>query len=721
MPDRPVPPLAEARREATRLRAELRRHRHLYYVEAEPEISDAEYDALERRLQELEAVWPELAAADTPTSEVGSDADARFPSLPHSRPMLSLGNSYEPAEIDEFVARLGRDLTGPAAAQPLRLTVEPKIDGVALAVRYRDGRLEAGLTRGDGRSGDVITANAATIRGVPDHLPKGWQKAFPPPAPTAFEARGEAYLSLSRFAQLNDERQEEGLEPLANPRNATAGTLKTLDVEEVRRRGLSAFFYQLFPLPEADGATRDDFPDHVAELAALRRLGLPVNDFLGTADDAAGVHAHLDALQRRRDSLDYQIDGAVVKVDSRAQQVALGATAKAPRWGLAYKFAAEEAVTLLRDITLQVGRTGVITPVAELEPVLLAGTTVSRATLHNWDELARKDIRVGDTVVVAKGGDIIPKVLRVVPERRPRGAQPLPRPAACPVCGGPVVQHEDEVALRCGNGSCPAVMAGRLRHFAGRDACDIDGLGGRWIDLFLERGLVKGPADLFALARDTLAELPGWGEKSADRLLAGLDRARRRPWAAKIFALGIPQVGVSTALTLARHHADIDRLLEATPETLKDLPDIGPVVGEQVCGWLAAADGRELVASLRAAGFFLVQEELPPQLPAAGDNWFAGRTFVLTGTLEALTRAEARAAIEALGGKVSGSVSRATHVVVAGGKAGSKLDKARELGIEVVDEDGFRRQLAAGGAPGEADVAGADAAGGNGGDVTTTD
>jgi DNA ligase (NAD+) len=703
MPDRPADDRlpqdpAAARAEAAALRERLRHHRHLYYVEAAPEITDAEYDALERRLLALEARWPELAADDTPTGEVGSDADARFPSLPHSRPMLSLANSYEPAEIDEFVARLRRDLTGPAAAQPLRLTVEPKIDGVALAVRYRDGRLEAGLTRGDGRSGDVVTANAATIAGVPARLPDGWQAAFPAPAPRAFEARGEAYLALSRFARLNDERAEAGLEPLANPRNATAGTLKTLAVEEVRRRALSAFFYQLFPLPEPDGDTAPDFADHTAELAALRALGLPVNPFLRVADDAAGVHAHLAELQALRDGLDYQIDGAVVKVDSRAQQLALGSTAKAPRWGVACKFAAAEATTVLRDITLQVGRTGVITPVAELEPVLLAGSTVARATLHNWDELERKDIRVGDTVVVAKGGDIIPKVLRVVAERRRGGERPLPPPDRCPVCASPTVRREGEVALRCGNERCPAVMAGRLRHFAGRDACDIDGLGGRWIDLFLERGLVRDAADLFALRREVLAELPGWGEKSADRLLAGLERARRRPWAAKIFALGIPQVGVSTALTLARHYAGIDALAAARPEQLADLPDIGPVVGEQVGAFFVGQAGGELVASLRAAGFFLEQEELPPAPAAVGDTWFAGRTFVLTGTLGSMTRTEARAAIEALGGKVAGSVSRATHVVVAGEKAGSKLDKARELGVEVVDEDGFRARLAAEGA-----------------------
>ncbi len=682
-----------ARLEIEALRAELRRHRELYYVAAEPEISDVEYDALERRLAALEAAWPAFAEDDTPTGTVGSDADARFPSLPHSRPMLSLANTYEPAEIDEFVARLRRDLTGPSAALPVVLTVEPKIDGVALAVRYRDGRLEAGLTRGDGRSGDLITANAATIDGVPERLPDGWRDAFPQPAPSCLEARGEAYLALSRFAGLNATRQEAGLETLANPRNATAGTLKTLDVDEVKRRRLSAFFYQLFPLPEADGTTAPDFADHTSELAALRALGLPVNDFLRAAPDAAGVHAHLDELQRLRDGLDYQIDGAVVKVDSRAQQVALGFTAKAPRWGVAYKFAAEEAVTRLRGITLQVGRTGVITPVAELEPVLLAGTTVGRATLHNWDELARKDIRVGDTVVVAKGGDIIPKVLRVLVERRRGDEQPLPVPEACPVCGAPAGRREGEVALRCGNPRCPAVMAGRLRLFAGRDACDIDGLGGRWIDLFLERGMVTGPADLFTLEREALADLPGWGAKSADRLLAGLARARQRPWAAKIFALGIPQVGVSTALTLARHHDGIDALLAATPAKLADLPDIGPVVGEQVCAYLAGDDGRDLVASLRAVGFFLDHEDLPPKPAAAGDNWFAARTFVLTGTLETMTRQEARAAIEALGGKVAGSVSRATHVVVAGAKAGSKLDKAVELGIEVVDEAGFRARL----------------------------
>lgn len=693
--DTQPPELDAARAEAATLRAELERHRRLYYVEAAPEISDGEYDALERRLHALESRWPELATAGTPTAEVGSDIDARFPSLPHSRPMLSLANSYEPAEVDEFVERARRDLVGPAAALPLRLTVEPKIDGVALALRYRDGRLEAGLTRGDGRRGDVITANAETIDGVPRELPAGWERAFPAPAPRAFEARGEAYLALSRFDELNAARAEAGLEPLANPRNATAGTLKTLDVAEVRRRRLSAFFYQLFPLPADDGAEAPDFPDHSSELGAIAALGLPVNPFLRLADDTAAVRAHLDELQGLRDGLDYQIDGAVIKVDSRAQQLALGSTAKAPRWGVAYKFAAEEAVTRLRAITLQVGRTGVITPVAELEPVLLAGTTVARATLHNWDELERKDIRVGDTVVVAKGGDIIPKVLRVVAERRRGDEQQLPPPASCPVCGAGTVRREGEVALRCGNALCPAVTAGRLRHFAGRDACDIDGLGGRWIDLFLELGLVKGPADLFSLQREALAQLPGWGGKSADRLLAGLERAKARPWAAKVFALGIPQVGVSTALTLARHYPDIDALAAATAAQLGDLPDIGPVVGEQVSGFFAGPDGAALVAALREVGFFLEKEDLPPPLPVAGQTWFAGRTFVLTGTLEAMTRSEARAAIEALGGKVAGSISRATHVLVAGAKAGSKLDKARELGVEVVDEAGFRERLAA--------------------------
>jgi len=690
-----------ASEEISRLRAEIEHHNRLYYRESSPEISDVEFDALLRRLQELEKAFPDLAETDSPSHRVGSDRDERFPSLPHSDPMLSLQNSYDLEDVAAFDKRVRKDL----GQESVLYTVEPKMDGVAVAVRFRQGRLHLGLTRGDGRQGDVITANVATLRGVPGSLARGWQDVFPGSGVESFEVRGEAFLTFSRFEQLNRERESEGLDPFANPRNATAGTLKTLDAGEVARRGLSVFFYQLFVLdpeterravPVRDGSGPSvEFPDHQAEMAALSNLGLPVNPFFRTAADLDEMMAHLAELEEIRPQLDYQIDGAVIKVDRRLWQERLGATAKAPRWGLAYKFPAEEAVTLLKDITLQVGRTGVITPVAELEPVQLAGTVVSRATLHNWDEMERKDIRIGDRVAVVKGGDIIPKVLRVLEEQRNGTQKRLPMPSACPVCGQPVVRRQGEVALRCTNTHCPAIVAGRVRHFASRNGCDIDGLGGRSIDLFLELGLIQGPADLFRLQRAALAALPGWGEKSADRLLAGLEAARRRPWQNKIFALGIPQVGIATALTLARNYPDIDSLLAADAGDLAELDDMGPIVGETVTDFFASDSGRSLVESLREVSFFLTREELPSaprDLP--GDNWFAGKTFVITGTLADMTRDEAKARVTALGGKVTGSVSRKTGVLIAGAKAGSKLTKARELEIEILDEAAFLEKLA---------------------------
>jgi len=692
-----------ARAEIERLRREIRRHDQLYHHAAAPVITDAEYDRLYSRLQVLEARFPALQTADSPSTAVGVDTDTRFANAPHSRPMLSLANSYELAAVEAFDARIRKDLGARLEREPLRYTVEPKMDGVALAVRYTNGRLTLGLTRGDGRHGDVITNNAATLAEIPVELAPDWSSVFPTAGVTSFEARGEVYLSLSRFRELNAERESGGAEPLANPRNATAGTLKTLDTEEVQRRGLSVFFYQLFPLAATDGAATDgvatdaadEFADHRTEMAAIETLGLPVNPFLREAANLADLAAHLAELEILRPQLDYQIDGAVIKVDSRDLQTLVGFTAKAPRWGLAYKFAAEEAVTLLRAITLQVGRTGVITPVAELEPVALAGTTVSRATLHNWAEMERKDIRVGDQVVVVKGGDIIPKVLRVLPDQRQGTEQPVPRPDKCPVCNEPTSQPADEVALRCVNPLCPAVLAGRLRHFVSRNACDIEGMGGRSIDLFLELGLVRGPADLFRLSRDVVAALPGWGEKSADRLLQGVDQARRRPWAAKIFALGIPQVGVSTALTLARHHVNLRKLEAATAESLARLPDIGATVGGIIAEFFASPGGRDLVADLAKVDFFLDAEEPPPPaVTVSGDNWFAGKVFVLTGTLTGLTREAARREIEALGGKVTGSISKKTDCLIAGAKAGSKLVKAEQLGLEVLDEAGFVTRLA---------------------------
>jgi len=686
----------DARRRHAELRDEIDHHRRLYYQEAAPEISDTQYDALERELAQLEEAFPDLADAASPTLRVGDDRDERFPSAAHSRPMLSLQNSYNLDEVEAFDRRVRKELS--ALGQAPTYTVEPKMDGVALAVRYREGRLVAALTRGDGESGDIITANAVTIAGVPATLASGWASVFPETV-TACEARGEVYLSLSRFQALNRERQEAGLEALANPRNATAGTLKTLDPAEVARRGLSVVFYQLFAL-DADDRWDEaaDLPGHRDEMAALEALGLPTNPELSVAADLPVLQQRLVALEERRDGFDFQIDGAVIKVDRTDQQRRLGWTSKAPRWGLAYKFAAEEGTTILRRIVLQVGRTGVVTPVAELDPVPLAGTTVSRATLHNWEELERKDIRPGDHVVVAKGGDIIPKVLRSLPERRDGSQQPFPPPTTCPECGDAVVRRPDEVAWRCVNPSCPAVLAGKLRHFVGRAAGDVDGLGERSLDLFIEQGWVRGVADLFRLDRDRLVALPGWGERSADRLLRSLTAVPDRPWAAKIFALGIPQVGITTATTLAREYPDIDSLADAPADQLADLPDIGPVVAESIVSWFADADTAMMLADLRDVGFFRDRERQPaPVRQPSGDHPFAGRTFVLTGTLASLTRDQARAHIEALGGKVSGSVSKRTDAVVAGEKAGSKLAKAEQLGVKVLGEDELRDLLTAAG------------------------
>jgi DNA ligase (NAD+) len=676
-----------ARREIARLREEIARHDQLYYREASPEITDQEYDALVRRLRDLEAAYPALARPDSPIATVGSDRDDRFPSVPHSRPMLSLQNSYDLADVEAFLVRVRRELE----LDDLEFTVEPKMDGVAVALRYLDGAFAQGLTRGDGREGDDITANLATLEEIPSRLATDWRRLLPRPAAGALEVRGEVYLAARRFADLNRQREEEGLAPFANPRNATAGTLKTLDAEEVRRRRLSLFCYRLFPLD--DGAEPDG---HGREMEILARLGLPVNPFLRRARTLAEIESHLRDLEALRGGLDYQIDGAVIKVDLRRWQEVLGETAKAPRWGLAYKFAAEEAESVIRAITLQVGRTGVITPVAELEPVSLAGTTVSRATLHNWEEMQRKDVREGDTVRVAKGGDIIPKVLRVVPERRRGGERAVPVPAACPVCGEATERREGEVAIRCVNRWCPAVTAGRLRHFVGRDACDIEGLGSRGIEQFLEVGLVRDIPDLFRLEAEAVAALPGWGKTSAAKLLAAIGRAKDRPWAAKIFALGIPGVGTATAASLSRMFHDISSLQEASENELEAIHDIGERMAADIVSWFALPRTVAFLGALAQAGFFKDEEEID-RAPEPADSWFRGRTIVLSGTLQRRTRAEAKRAIERLGGKVTGSVSGKTDAVVAGAEPGGKLDKALRLGVRVIEEPEFEELLCASG------------------------
>jgi DNA ligase (NAD+) len=673
-----------ARAEIAALREQIAGHDDLYYRQAAPEITDGEYDALMAELTRLEARFPELADTDSPAARVGSDSDSRFPSLPHSTPMISLQNSYDLQEIEAFTTRVAKELDTEATT----FTIEPKIDGVAVALRYQAGRFQLGLTRGDGQQGDVITENLRTLVQIPETLPADWQAIIGcGPETDIVEFRGEAYLGLQRFADLNRERETEGLELFANPRNTTAGTLKTLDSAVVAHRGLSLFCYRI--LVEGDVG----FNTHVAEMECLNRLGLPTNDFLATARTIDEIAGHLDDLQRRRPKLDYQIDGAVLKVDDLGMHERLGATAKAPRWGIAYKYAAEEAVTRLESITLQVGRTGVITPVAELTEVLIAGTRVSRATLHNWQEIERKDIRIGDRVAVAKGGDIIPKVLRVLTDQRSGDEQVIARPDDCPVCHQPVEPIDGEVALRCLNVSCPAQLAGRLRHFAARDACDIDGLGGRGVEQLLAAGMIQTIPDLFNLNRDAVAALPGWGEKSADRLLAGISAAGQRPWANKLFALGIPGIGITTARMLAGSFHSIQALMQAEAEDLESLRDMGPESAQSLSSYLSDNDIGVMIEALREAGFLWDEETNLPEINAGPETWFSNKAFVLTGTLQALKRNVAKTLIETAGGRIVTAVSARTDVLIAGEKPGSKQKKAAELGIEILSEEEFLARL----------------------------
>ncbi len=671
--------LDRVRDEIQRLRTDIRRYDDLYYNHKETSISDGEYDALVRRLSDLEQLHPEFQNVASPTSRPGADRDVRFASAPHSRPMISLQNSYQVDDVRAFVDRIRAELP----EKKLRFTVEPKIDGVAIALRYRHGKLVMALTRGDGKSGDVITANATTLADIPSVLPGHWRDLVPGDA-VEIEIRGEVFFTLSRFQELNAQREAEGLEPFANPRNATAGTLKTLDAKVVAQRGLTAFFYQLLPVEgELDPGT------HHHEMRVLKDLGLPVNDLLRTAETSDQIEAHLTEIGELRPTLDYQIDGAVIKVDDLQLHPRLGSTAKAPRWGLAFKYAAEEVLTVIEAITLQVGRTGVITPVAELRPVQLAGTTVSRATLHNWDEMNRKDIRIGDTVVVAKGGDIIPKVLRVELSARTGDEVVVPVPRHCPVCAGDVVRTAGEVAVRCANLLCPAQVAGRLKHFVGRDAADIEGLGVRGITQLLEVGIVTGLPDLFRLDPRALAALEGWGETSAATLIASLATAHDRPWPAKIFSLGIPGVGVTTAAALGGVYQGIDEMGAASADDLADIYGVGLEMAADILGFLTSPGGQTLIQELKAVGYLLDIETVIAPIQTSEHSWFHGKTIVLTGTLEGWSRRDAKQLIEQRGGKVTGSVSRKTDAVLAGASSGSKLEKAEKLGVTVLTETEF--------------------------------
>jgi len=676
---------AEAKKRIAELRQQVAHHDELYYRQTQPELSDREYDRLKRELSDLEGQFPQFAAKSSPTARVGDDRLDGFATYRHRQAMQSLDNTYSEEELRAFHQRLVK-LFG---REDLAYVVEPKIDGLAVSVTYEKGRLVRAVTRGNGEEGDDITVNARTIRTLPTELKAGKKH----PIPDVIEIRGEVYLTLAEFQRINQSREEAGEALYANPRNLAAGTIKQLDPKEVAQRKLEIVLYGV-GYCEPPSATAEA-QSHYHEL--VKQWGLPTVERYWKATGIDEVWAAVRELDKLRHSFAYGTDGAVVKLDSFALQREAGRTAKAPRWAIAYKFEPERAETRINAITVQVGRTGVLTPVAELEPVILAGTTVSRATLHNSEEIARKDIRVGDFVLVEKAGEVIPAVIEVNLKRRAPTCEPYQLPENCPVCGTATVHFEGEVATRCPNVNCPAQVRRRLGHFVSKACLDIDGLGTAMIDELVDKGWVKELPDLFELERDKLLTLGKNVEKSTDNLLAAIEAAKRRDLWRVIHGLGIPHVGVSASKDLAAHFRDLEKLAEARMEDFlvkkeSVISGIGETMARAIVAFFNEPRNRSLVADLLRVGV----KPVAPVKPVGGSALFAGKTFVLTGTLPSLTREEAAARIEAAGGKVSGSVSKKTHFVLAGAEAGSKLDKARELGVPVIDQAEFVKMLAGG-------------------------
>lgn len=657
----------EAARRIEALRRQIEEHNYWYYVKDDPKISDAEYDALMRELIELEAAFPDLVTPDSPSQRVGGAPLDAFEKVTHAVPMLSLDNAFDEGDLREFDRRV-RSLLGGEAVQ---YVVEPKIDGLAVTLRYEDGLFVRGATRGDGMTGENITQNLKTIRSLPLRLRR----------PLTLEVRGEAFMPKAAYERLNRERQARGEPLFANPRNAAAGSLRQLDPRVAAERTLDLFVYGLAQIEGEAVAT------HWEALTLLEELGFKVNPERRRFATIDEVIAHCAEWAARRHDLPYVIDGLVIKVDRFDQQERLGATAKSPRWAIAYKFPAEEAVTVLEDIEVSVGRTGVVTPTAILRPVQLAGTTVKRASLHNEDIIREKGIRLGDHVVVRKAGDIIPEVVAVLAERRTGSERPFSMPTHCPACGSALVRFEGEVALRCVNPSCPAQIVEGLIHFASRDAMNIEGLGERVCQQLFDHGLVRNVADLYFLDRDELLRLERMGPKSADNLLAAIKRSKANSLERLVYGLGIRFIGAKAAKTLAQHFSTLDRLMAATFDELLTVPEIGPKMADSVVTYFARPEVRTVIDRLKAAGVNTVYKG--PSLAAQAASPFAGKTVVLTGTLASMTRKEAQERIEALGGKVASSVSKRTDLVIAGENAGSKLAKARELGVPVIDEAAF--------------------------------
>ena len=667
---------APARR-AKELRAELRRHEHLYYVLDAPEISDAAYDALMNELKHIEAAHPELLTADSPTQRVGGKPAEGFKKAPHSRPMLSLDNAYSAEELADWDRRV-RDLAGPL---PVEYVAEFKMDGLSVALRYEpaDGggsRLATGLTRGDGQTGEDVTSNIRTIRSVPLTISAAQLASVG--LPPAFEVRGEAVMPEAAFMRLNEEREQQGLAPAVNPRNAAAGTLRTLEPSIVANRRLD--FYAYFLLVDGDYWPQGQS----ATLDALAALGFRVNTQRRLVTSVEEMIQFIDQAEAVRPTLGYEIDGVVLKVDSHATQLRLGYTGRAPRWAIAYKFTAKSGITQVNAITVQVGRTGKLTPVAELTPVFIGGTTVSRATLHNADFIERLGLKLGDWAKVERGGDVIPKVVEVITDsEHPRGTQEFQFPTECPECKSAVVRVEGEVDYRCVNADCPAKLRESLLHFGKRSVMNIEGLGDAVVQQLLDRALVCSVADLYTLTEEQLARLDRFAEKSARALIAEIEGSKRAGLARVLMGLGIRFVGERTAELLAQEFGSMDALAAASTEELERVEEVGPRISQAILEFFAQPANLALIQSLKYAGVDMTAER--KQRSAQ----LAGLTFVLTGTLPTLTRDEAKARIEAAGGKTAGSVSKKTSYVVAGEEAGSKLDKARELKVPVLDEAGL--------------------------------
>ncbi len=662
------------------LRAEIEYHNYRYYVLDDPVIPDAEYDRLMQELLALEAAWPDLVTPDSPSQRVGAQPLKEFREVQHALPMLSLNNAFTDADVQAFDRRVREGLDRPK--EIIEYAAEPKFDGLAVALHYEHGRLVEGATRGDGYTGEDVTANLRTVRSIPLVLPT-------PDPPAWLEVRGEVLMLKRDFERLNEEARVQGGKVFANPRNAAAGSLRQLDPAITARRRLTFFAYGIGRVEGAAlPATQTEVMDWLA------RLRFPVAAERRVVKGVEGLLAYYRELGAKRFALPYEIDGAVYKVNDLADQARLGFVARAPRFAIAHKYPAQEELTVVEAIEVNVGRTGALTPVARLKPVFVGGVTVSNATLHNQDEIDRKDVRVGDTVIVRRAGEVIPEIVGVVLERRPKPEPPrfsiLEHYPVCPECGSKVVRAEGEAVVRCTGGLyCPAQRKQALLHFASRRAMDIQGLGEKLVDQLVDRGIVHTPADLYHLDLATLAGLERMAEKSAGNLLAAIAKSKRTTLARFIYALGIPNVGEATAKDLARHFGSLDALLAADVEALQAVPDVGPVVAQAIVDFLAEAHNRQVIEALRAAGVHWPEEArlAKPHGP------LAGKTFVLTGTLPNLTRDQAQALIEAAGGKVSGSVSKKTDYVVAGSDPGSKLDKAQALGIAVLDEAGLRELL----------------------------